>query len=166
MSEQPKRKPVNYDELFPGRFLKAGLFVGKTPTFTIRDYDAEPLPQDDGREKVRGIISFNETNLQLALNSTNGQCLKAMFGTTLAAWVGKRVTLCTEKDRDPSGGGQIDAIRVLGSPDIQQDTTVEIKLPRRKPRTRKLLRVLPRSQRQPQQSPPEDVDRGDNPENY
>lgn len=164
MSEsQPKRKPVNFDELFPGRFLKAGLFAGKSPTLTISDYDLDKLPQDDGRDKARGIISFRETEMQLALNSTNGQCLKAMFGTTLANWVGKRVTFCTEKDRDPGGGGMVDAIRVAGSPDIAEDMTVEVKLPRRKPKTRTLKRTATQAQQKTQPKPtpadPEDFDR-------
>jgi hypothetical protein len=158
MSEPTKRKPLNYDELFPSRFLKAGLFVAKNKTLTISDYDAEALPQDDGKEKTRGIITFRETKLQLALNSTNGQCLKAMFGTTLANWVGKRVTLCADKDRDPSGGGMVDCIRVAGSPDIVQDMTIEIKLPRRKPKTRTLRKTAndPKTQPQPAPSPEDD----------
>jgi hypothetical protein len=141
MSETPKHKPVNYDELFPGRFLKAGLFVGKTPTFTIVDYDTEDLPQDNGKDKVRGIIVFRETKMHWALNSTNGQCLKAMFGTTLSNWVGKRVTLCAERDRDPGGNGMVDCIRVAGSPDIEQDMTIDIALPKRKPKSRTLKRT-------------------------
>lgn len=154
------RKPVNYDELFPGRFLKAGLFVGKNTTFTVRDYDVEKLPQDDNKEKTRGIISFRETELQLALNSTNGQCLKAMFGATLANWVGKRVTFCAEKDRDPGGGGMVDAIRVFGSPDIDRDMSIEVKLPRRKPKTRTLKctresgRAAPQAKQNPTTSKP------------
>jgi hypothetical protein len=145
MSEdQPKRKPVNFDELFPSRFLKAGLFLGKTPTFAISDVDTESLPQDDGKEKVRGIISFRETKMQLALNSTNGQCIKAMFGPKIADWIGKRLTLCTEKDRDPGGNGMVDCIRIAGSPDIERDMTIEIKMPRRKPKTRRLTKTMPK----------------------
>jgi hypothetical protein len=145
MSEdRPHRKPVNYEELYPSRFLKAGLFLGKTPTFTISDVDTEELPQDDGKNKTRGIISFSETKMQIALNSTNGQCLKAMFGVSIKDWIGKKITLCTEKDRDPGGNGMVDCIRIAGSPDIERDFTTEIKMPRRKPKTRKLTKTLPR----------------------
>lgn len=147
--EKPNKKPVNYDELFPGRFLKAGLFLGKTPTFTIADVDTEELPQDDGKNKVKGIISFRETKLQIALNSTNGQSLKAMFGSAIKDWLGKRITLCTEKDRDPGGHGMVDCIRIAGSPDIAHDMTIEIKMPRRKPKTRTLTKTIPQAKPQP-----------------
>jgi hypothetical protein len=139
--DQPRAKPTNYDELFPGRFLKAGLLLGQTPTYTIKDIELESLPQEDGKNRDRGIVSFCETQLGLVLNSTNGQCLKAMWGPAVRAWIGKRVTLCTEKDRDPCGKGMVDATRILGSPDIESDLTVEIKMPRRKPRTRTLRRT-------------------------
>lgn len=134
--DRPLRKPVDYDELFPGRFLKAGLFKGKSVTFTIKAVDVDKLPQDNGRDRVRGVISFNETEMQLCLNSTNGQCFKAMFGRHVADWVGKHVTLCPEQDK--FGKETVEAIRVAGSPDIGENITVNISLPRRKPRERTL----------------------------
>lgn len=159
--ETQKKKPVDFDQMFPGRFLKAGLFLGKTPTFTITSVDIEDLPQDKGGDRTRGILSFRETQLQLVINRTNGECLKGMFGRAAQEWVGKHVTLCTEKDRDPSGGGMVDAIRVLGSPDIEQDMTVEVKLPRRKPKRRTLKKTEmrgkqpPKPQQGPQMVPPD-----------
>ena len=129
-------KPVDYDELFPGRFLKAGLFQGKHVTLTIKDIDTEPLPQDNGKDRVRGVISFQETDKQLVLNSTNGQCLRAMFGRKVQEWVGKRVTLCAEQDR--FGRETVEAVRIWGSPGLQQDLQVEIALPRKKPKQRTL----------------------------
>ena len=85
------QKPVDYDELFPGRFLKAGLFRGRAVTLRITDVDVEPLPQDKGGDKMRGIITFAGTDKQLVLNSTNGQCIRAMFGKGVREWIGKRV---------------------------------------------------------------------------
>jgi hypothetical protein len=132
------KKPVDYDELFPGRFLKAGLFKGKSVTLTIKDVEIEKLPQDNGKERDRGVISFNETPMQLALNSTNGQCLKAMFGRRpVEDWVGKRVTFVPEKDR--FGKEVVDAIRVAGSPDLKAPIDVEIRMPRKKPKNRRLV---------------------------
>ena len=140
-------KPVNYDQLFPGRFIKAGLFQSLfgtvRPIVTIKDYDLEELPQDDGKEKARGVITLTETSMQLALNKTNGECLKAMFGPSLRDWVGKRIGLCIEKDRDPCGqkGAMCDAIRIFGSVDIADDLSIQIKLPKRRPYTRKLVAI-------------------------
>lgn len=162
-------KPANYDELFPGRFIKAGLFQSlfgtARPLVTIKDYDLEELPQDDGKEKARGVITLTETSMQLALNKTNGECLKAMFGTSLRDWVGKRVVLCVERDRDPGGprGATCDAIRVYGSPDITSDMSIQIKLPQRRPYTRKLVAIQTQhdgngAPSQPKQKPRGDID--------
>ena len=131
------KKPVDYDELFPGRFLKAGLFKGKSVTLTISDIDLEALPQDNGKDRERGVVSFNETKMQLALNSTNGQCIKAMFGRKPLDWIGKKVTFKPEKDR--FGKEVVDAIRVEGSPDITAPLDVEIRMPRKKPKNRRLV---------------------------
>jgi hypothetical protein len=130
------RKPVDYDELFPGRFLKAGLFQGKKVPLTITDVDIEELPQDNGKDRVRGILSFKQTPKQLVLNSTNGQCLKAMFGRKVSDWVGKRVVFCAETDK--FGRETVEAVRIWGSPDLDADMSVDIQLPRRKPRPRVL----------------------------
>jgi hypothetical protein len=136
MSEQHEptpKKPVDFDELFPGRFLKAGLLGGKNVTLRITAVDVEPLPQDDGRDRKRGIISFAKTDMQLVMNSTNGQCLRAMFGRKVQEWVGKSITL--RPDRDRFGRETVDCIRIAGSPDIAATMTCEISLPRKKPRT-------------------------------
>ena len=135
----PKPAPVDYDELFPGRFLKAGLLKGREVTLTISHIDVERLPQEDGTERDRGVISFAKTEKQLVLNSTNGQCFRAMFGRKLADWVGKRVTLAPERDR--LGRELVDCIRVAGSPDLAADMTIEIVLPRKKPKPRLLRRT-------------------------
>jgi len=136
-NDEERPRPVDYDELFPGRFLKAGLFKGRPVTLTITDVEREKLPQDNGTVRDRGVISFKESKgLQLVLNSTNGQCLKAMFGRNLNDWIGKRVTFAPEKDR--FGREVVDAIRVVGSPDITDTIAVDIRMPRKKPKTRRL----------------------------
>lgn len=129
-------KPVDYDQLFPGRFLKAGLFKGRNVTLTISDVDLEKLPQDNGKERARGILSFKEREMQLVLNHTNGVCIKAMFGRKPMEWIGKRITLCPEKDK--FGREVVDAIRVHGSPDLEESIDVEIRMPRKKPKMRTL----------------------------
>lgn len=119
-------KPVDWDQLYPGRFLKAGELLGKQVTLTIKSVDLDELEGDKGK-KVKGIISFDGTPKQLALNRTNGTCLREMFGRMLPAWVGKRVTLFPgEWNGEP-------CIRVWGSPDIERDMKIEVALPRRKP---------------------------------
>lgn len=124
--DKPLRKPVDWDELYPGRFIKAGEFAGKKPLLTIKDINLDELEGNTGK-KIKGVISFEETVKQLALNKTNGICLKAMFGKKLPAWIGKRVNLYAGE-----WNGE-EAIRVWGSPDIEKDADIEVVLPRKKP---------------------------------
>ncbi len=128
MSAQPKilPKPVDWDELYPGRFIKAGDFKGKNVTLTISFVKIEELVGDKGPQ-IKGVIGFEKTEKHWALNKTNGLCLKAMFGRKVQDWVGKRVTLFASM----WDGEQ--CIRVFGSPELKQDMPVTIALPRKRP---------------------------------
>lgn len=131
---------MNYDMLYPSRFLKAGEFDGKTVTLTIQNVSLEELEKDDGTTRTTPIVSFAETKRQLVLIKTNAQCIVAMLGNETDDWVGKRVTFFPERDASGlSDSGY--AIRVKGSPDIDADIVATIKLPRRKPQTRKLVKT-------------------------
>jgi hypothetical protein len=136
MPDAPKKhpKPTSYDQLYPGRFIKAAELQGKKPSLTMTDIELEDLEGDDGK-KTKCIISFKETQKKLVACKTNGLCIKAMFGKELKEWLGKRVTI----HEDVWNGEP--CIRVWGSPDIQTDIDVEIALPRRRPFKRTLRRV-------------------------
>lgn len=129
------KKPKTYDDLYPGRFLKAGNFDGKKVTLTISDADTEELEGDDGKTTTKAIVSFSETPRKLVACKTNGLCFKAMFGAELANWIGRKVTLF------PDTWNGEPCIRVWGSPELEQDQSVEIKLPRRRAQTRTLHAV-------------------------
>lgn len=125
-------KPVSYDDLYPGRFIKAADLKDKIRTLKITSVDIEVLEGDKG-EQTKGILSFAETEKQLALNRTNGECIKGMFGTDVQRWVGKRISIYPAKY---TGNLPIDAdqcIRVHGSPDIEQDMTVRVRQGRKRP---------------------------------
>jgi hypothetical protein len=130
------KKPVDFDELYPGKFLKAGELLGKKVTLTVSGVTLEELEGDDGK-KIKGVISFKETAKMLCLNKTNGLCLRAMFGRKLADWEGKRVTIFSS-----TWNGE-DCIRIWGSPDIQRDEEIVIQLPRKKPTKMVMHRVAP-----------------------
>lgn len=140
MSENdPLPKPTLFDQLFPGRFIKAADLLGKDRTLTISDVAIERLPTDVGGEKVKGIVSFRESERQWVVNRTNGEALKAMFGKAVREWIGKRVTLYPTTDK--FGREIVDAIRVRGSPDIAADVTFALRLPKKKPRDLTLART-------------------------
>lgn len=119
-------QPVDWDELYPGRFIKAGEFKGKKPTLTISYVKLEELVGDKGPQ-IKGVIGFEQTKKQWALNKTNGICLKELFGRKVQEWVGKRVTLFAG-----TWDGE-ECIRVWGSPDLEADKEVTVQLPRKRP---------------------------------
>jgi hypothetical protein len=147
----PMPKPTVWDELFPGRFLRAGLLKGKDATLTIREVFLERMPNDKGVEEVRGILSFDKTDKQLAINKTNGLALRAMFGPQVQSWIGKRVTLYPTQDR--FGGKMVDAIRVRGSPDIAESITIEIKFLKKKAQLVTLQRTGAKAEAAPAPEP-------------
>jgi hypothetical protein len=123
---------VDYELLFPGRFLRASDFKGKSVTLTISDVELEALPQDKGGDKDRGIVHFHETTKGLVINRTNASAIVAMFGRDTADWTGHKVTFKPETVK--LGRESVLGIRVAGSPEIQAPVTFELKLPRKKPR--------------------------------
>ena len=127
-------KPVDWDELYPGRFLHAADLKGKKVTVKIADVNIEELVGDKGPQ-VKGLMSFEGKDKQFALNKTNGILIKAMFGRKLADWMGKRITLFEDTwDGEP-------CLRVWGSPDIEADLEVLVSLPRKRPFKRTLHKV-------------------------
>jgi hypothetical protein len=138
MAEQAKvfPTPVDWDELYPGRFLKASDLKGKKVTLKISGVKLEELIGDKGPQ-VKGLISFDRTEKQLALNKTNGICLKDMFGKKVQEWIGKRVTVF------PTTYNDNDCIRVWGSPDIEADRQVAIQLPRKRPFQMTMHKTVP-----------------------
>jgi hypothetical protein len=149
---EPKKtlpKPVDWDQLYPGRFLKAGELLDKKPSLTIASVDLDELEGDDRKKKIKGVISFEETPRQLALNKINGTCLREMFGRKVQAWVGKRVTLFKGE-----WNGE-DCIRIWGSKDISSGLSIVVELSRRKPIPMRLHKV-PEAGTPPRSAPHED----------
>lgn len=126
MNDQAER--INdWDELYPGRFLKAGLLApNEKRILTIATVTRDELVGNKGPQ-IKGIIGFREETMALALNKTNGICLREMFGRVPYQWVGRRIALfATEWGGEP-------CIRIWGSPDLERDLEVTIELPRKKP---------------------------------
>lgn len=151
-------KPVDFDQLYPGRFIKAGELLGKKVTLTITDVELEGLLGEDGKEKAKAVISFKETDKKHVACKTNGVCLREMFGKKLSDWVGKRVTIFPDQwNGEP-------CIRVWGSPDIEKEFDVLVSLPRRRPFNKTMHKVAAKAKAEEVQAPvaaePEDGDAG------
>jgi hypothetical protein len=123
-------KPIDFDQLYPGRFLKSGELLGRKVTVEIADVAIDELENEKGK-KIQGIIYLKGKDKQIVLNKTNGLCLKAMFGRKLSDWVSKRIVIFQDQTR--FGSDTVDCIRIWGSPDIERDISVTINLPRKKP---------------------------------
>lgn len=142
--------PIDWTELFQSRFLHAADLKGRDVVLTITAVKLEELPDDKrpGEMKVMGSLFFEGKKKALGINRTNAACLKEMFGTKVAAWKGKRVGLYPTTTRMPkkSGGGmeEVDCIRIRGSPDIPADLSFVLTLPKKKPQTVKLVRLVPK----------------------
>jgi hypothetical protein len=156
---KPLKKPTVYDELYPGRFLKAGEFLGKKVQLTIADIEHEKLIGDDGKEQLKVIVSFKETQKKLVACKTNGMCFREMFGKVLADWIGKRVILF------PDTWNGEECIRCWGSPDIAEEKDVTVSLPRRRPFVKHMHKTIGGKSKSPARTeeyndpgPPDDFD--------
>jgi hypothetical protein len=149
MSEQTSL-PTSYDEMFPGRFLKSGLFKGREPTMTVTRVETEVFPgigvdKKTGKknpDKTKGMLFFKETEKALMVNVTNGQCLRQImeYLTDIETsknpqnLVGHRFTFfaTTTTMRKWIDGKmtpyQEPCIRVKGSPELDKNIEVEIDL--------------------------------------
>ena len=141
MTAPVKKKVVDFDELYPGRFLKASDFKGQKVTLTIKDAWLEELEGEDGKE-LKATVSFKERPMELVLNRTNGEALKAMFGRKVPEWSGKRVTLFPSVVTERGMLKGQPCIRVWGSPDIDHDLDIVVKRPRQDAKSMTLHKVV------------------------
>lgn len=120
----------SWDDLYPGRFLKAADLGGKRPVVKIaRLYsDDELVSKNDPRGKA--VLAFDGKAKELAMNATHRRCLIAMFGADPQAAVGKRIVLCEGRARNPSLNEDGPCVRFWGSPDLARD--VKVMIPRMK----------------------------------
>ncbi len=129
---------MNFDDLYPSRFLKAGNLPNGKANYTIKSVAREPLEVENGiEEKV--VMTFEETAMQLVLAKVNAVCIRAMFGSDVQQWIGKRVTLYATTEIMPFPRRRNEpCIRVFGSPDIQEEVICEWTPPKRRKLVQKL----------------------------
>lgn len=120
----------SFDQLYPGRFVKAGDLGTAKPTVEIEDVWLEDLEGERGVER-KVIMSFVGRTKRLVLAKINGMSMRAMFGPDVNNWKGKRIVLYATADLMPIRRGE-PCIRVYGSPDIKAECKVEWKPAQRK----------------------------------
>lgn len=117
-------EPSNWDELFPGRFLKCGHLGGREVELRIARIYGEMID-----EKPASVFRIDPVpgvkQVDFGLNKTNGLCLKQMFGPMMADWRGKRFVVHESKVEHGREKGR-PTIRICASPDIPRDVTCVI----------------------------------------
>lgn len=121
---------MDYEKLFPGRFIKSADLSGKEATLEISAVRSEDI---DGKPKA--ILSFQGTKKEMVMNRTNAESIKLMFGRETDGWLGKKITIYPATIADPFNGGNTTAIRILGSPDIAAPASATVQ------RGRKTIKV-------------------------
>jgi hypothetical protein len=121
----------DFDELYPGRFIKAAMFKGKAVTLTIKEIMREEFPviqpkPGQSATEFKVVLSFKERDKQIIANKTNCTALMLMFGRNTKEWRGKRVTFFGLKGTWFKR--KQEAIRIYGSPDIAADVEVTVRL--------------------------------------
>lgn len=124
---------MHFKLLNPSKYLQATDFeapdwkLGREPTLTIRQVVLEVMEGEKKDEKkVKGMILLAEVPKGWVMNVTNAKCMAAMWGDETNAWVGKRITLMSEKVY--AFGEWVPGIRIKGSPDLAEAKSVTIKL--------------------------------------
>jgi hypothetical protein len=151
MTEEFNELPVPDDvsQLFQSRYLHAADLGGKTVTLTIERIKFEEVNdfKKNNSTKLMGSIVFAGKKKALGLNRTNAERIKAMFGPKLKQWIGKRVTIYPTTTRMPLPGlkgklGDVECIRVKGSPDIEGPISFELRLPNKGAQLVKLEKTI------------------------
>jgi hypothetical protein len=129
---------ITFDDLYPGRFLKAGNIPNGKANYTIKAVVRDQVEGEKGMED-KVVMSFEETAMQLVLPKVNAVAIRAMFGGDVQQWIGKRVTLFTTTEIMPYPARRNEpCIRVFGSPDIMEEVVCEWTPPKRRKLTQKL----------------------------
>lgn len=138
---------------FAGRYLSGPVLTEDTTATIARIESTLVEDPDGGAARERMIVHFRGDSIKPWLPcKTTGFCMAAMYGDDADGWVGKPVTLyfdpTVKVGRDVKGG-----VRVRGAPGIRP-MTVEVKLPKRKPLTIRLVDTAPRRDQQQRQELP------------
>jgi hypothetical protein len=79
---------VNYDEMYPSRYLRHSDLGGREARVTINDVTTELV----GGER-KNIMAFAGKNKQLVLNKTNANTIMRAYGKQTDEWIGKDIIL-------------------------------------------------------------------------
>ena len=135
---------MTFRQMFHSDYLAGVDFQGKDVTLTIAGVERKGLERQEGGAEQVWLLNFKEHRADgspsiLVLNRTNAILLFAMWENT-DQWIGKRVTLVSERDNSPINETGW-CVRVKGSPDIEKTFKVKVELPRKRPVERTIYKT-------------------------
>lgn len=127
---------MHWKKLFPSEHLES-LDVGAGMTLKIINVESHTVEDEKGKEQGKALIRFTALDAPRGFKKstwiapkTCALCLMAMFGEDTAGWIGRRVTVHSEKV--DAFGDVVDAVRISGSPDLSQQMTIRARKGRKK----------------------------------
>jgi hypothetical protein len=111
---------MDFDELYPSKYVKASDLNGKEATLLIDSVEREIVGRD-GDKKV--VMGFRGKDKRLVLNKTNGHTISRLYGKRTENWVGKAITLFPTVTE--YGGQQVSCVRVKEPPSPPQHGTAD-----------------------------------------
>lgn len=120
----------NWKHHYSSKHLDSADLDGKTVNIKILELQTEEMDGDGGEKENKMLVRFEPSPGLATLTKkrtwiaakTCGYCLEAMFGKDDAAWIGRWVTIRSERIRTGD-----DAIRVVGSPDIDHEVSLKVR---------------------------------------
>jgi hypothetical protein len=122
------------------------------PTVTITGvsggvFEGEVEDKETGETRKttdkKALIAFEGKDKRLAANFINCTLIEAMFGPEIEGWPGHAVTLGVDKVEVKGAMFGKPCVRIFGSPELTEDITVEMKMPRKKHPIRRVLVPTP-----------------------
>ena len=106
-----KSKPTFKGELmFPSQYLAGEDLKGKDVTVTIANIGRHTLRSTKGEEEECWLVAFKGATKKMILKKCHAEVLSHLYGQHAEKWIGKSVTLTTERVR--AFGQMWNALRV------------------------------------------------------
>ncbi len=128
MARTPHISELTLEVMFPDKFLKAAHLQGHTPIVTIEGISVDVVPMAGGKKASATIITFKGKSKEFICNKTNAYAIALLLGSNRPIdWIGKRIQLVTDEEKDRKTRQMVPCLRVLGSPDASPAQADEYK---------------------------------------
>ena len=101
---------MNIDEAYPSKYISAADLQGREVIVRIARVTVEQLGRNNDPKDNKPILYFQGKQKGLALNKTNANTVKDLYGKETDAWIGQTITLV--QAWTDYAGKQVECIRV------------------------------------------------------